>query len=132
MRDNAPMSPREGFPGPNERLNPAIPPVVMMSGREVDFFLPVVCTDRGQHKVTRLTTAVREMTGDLHMTKAMEAFSPPMGKQATPGSMMSREAYTFICPRCPRTPQVKAAKWWELVRRHAVAGAPYLDVSLID
>ncbi|SFN62646.1 hypothetical protein SAMN05216219_1513 [Mycetocola miduiensis] len=132
MRDNAVMNPHDGFPGPDERLNSAIPPVAMMSGREVDFYLPVVCTDRGQHKETRLTAAIREMNGELHMPNALEAFSPPMGKEATPGSMMSRGAYTFICPRCSRTPQIKAARWWELVRRHAVVGAQVLDVSLID
>ena len=37
----------------------------------------VVCTDRGQHKRTVLTTARRELDGGHGMNHALEWFAPP-------------------------------------------------------
>lgn len=123
---------REEWPPPYVRVRDDIALTQMVSGRDVDVFLPVVCTDRGQHKHTRLTTVIRELDGTRHMPRALEAFAPPMGAKAKPGSRMSRNAYTFICPKCGRTPQVRADRWWDIALRHAQRGLPWIDVSYVD
>lgn len=123
---------REDWPPPHERVRDDVPLTRMASGRDVDVFLPVVCTDRGQHKSTRLTTVIRELDGDRHMPRALEAFAPPMGEEAKPGSLVGRDSYTFICRRCGRTPQVRADRWWTIALRHAESALPWIDVSYLD
>lgn len=120
---------RADYPPAGERVNPDRPREFAQSGREVDFFLPVICTDRGQHKRVRLTTVIRELDGGLHMSRAFEAFAPPMGKEAEPETLVSRNAYTFVCPRCNRSPQVGRDRWWYLVREYARVAAPWVDIS---
>jgi hypothetical protein len=123
---------REAWPPPGERVRSESPREYAASGREVDFFLPVVCTDRGQHRPTRLTTVIRELDGELHMARALEAFVPPMGPDAKPRSLMSQNAYVFICRRCGRTPSVEKNRWWNLALRHARTGTRSIDVSHLD
>jgi len=102
-----------------------------MSGREVDAFLEVVCTDRGQHKRTLLTSACRELDGSHGMNHALQNFCPPRGEEAKPRSASGRDSYVFWCPRCPRTPHVQRDRWWRLVDDYIRAGLPVLDISLL-
>lgn len=103
-----------------------------MSGHEVDFFLPVVCTDRHQHPAARLTTVIRQLNGELSMSRALEAFAPPMGDEAEPATLMSRDSYTFFCKRCGRTPVVSRDRWWQLPLLMVRANISTLDVSFVD
>jgi hypothetical protein len=57
------MDEKSGKENEPERLNPAAPRQFYQSGAEADFFVFVVCTDRGQHKRMLLTTAARELGG---------------------------------------------------------------------
>lgn len=61
---------------------------------------------------------------------ALQHFAPPM-HDAEPRSMVSRGSYTFLCPKCGRTPQVKADRWWSLLDAMAEAGHDELDISLL-
>lgn len=112
------------------RLNPSEPRQFTQGGREVDFFLLVYCSDRGQHEPVLLTTARRELDGTHGMNLALRFFAPPM-YDAEPNSPMSRESYSFRCPRCRRTPRIKGAKWWSIVDDYGRAGRTELDISLL-
>ncbi|MFK0235946.1 hypothetical protein [Streptomyces vinaceus] len=92
-------------------------------------FVSIVCTDRGQHRRTRLTTA-RMRQSERGMNWPMERFAPPM-PGAEPQSFICREAYTFVCPRCTRTPQVKADKWWMLLEAVVMDHQREFDISLL-
>lgn len=120
------------WPPAGVRVREDWPTTTVGEGREVDLFLPVVCTDRGQHQHVRLTTVIREMDGTLHMPRALEAFAPPLGDWAEPGKLGSRNSYTFQCRRCSRTPVVEPARWWNIVLRHALHGFEQIDVSFLD
>ena len=48
------------------------------------------------------------------MNHALKFFAPP-DTEATERSGLALGAYVFRCPRCPRTPQVKADRWWQLL-----------------
>lgn len=112
------------------RLNPSEPRQFTQGGREVDFFLFVYCSDRGQHVPVLLTTARRELDGTHGMNNALRSFAPPMF-DAEPDRPMSRESYSFRCPRCRRTPRINAAKWWSIVEDCGRAGLTELDISLL-
>jgi hypothetical protein len=92
-------------------------------------FVAIICTDRGQHRRTRLTTA-RLRLSERGMNWPMERFSPPM-PDAKPHSFVGRESYTFVCPRCTRTPQIKADKWWMLLEAVAKERRNEFDISLL-
>lgn len=126
------MVERIEWPPAGVRVNEDVPMTVVGSTRHVDVFLPVVCTDRGAHRHLRLTTVIRELEGELHMPRAFEAFAPPMGKRARPGSLVGRSSYTFICRRCGRTPEVERNRWWNVALRHAQEGLRWIDVSYLD
>lgn len=72
----------------------------------------VVCTDRGQHKRTRLAD-VRWYAADYwRMTAPVskkQSFYPPASAEGENGS------YIFDCPRCTRTPYFARLKWVELM-----------------
>ncbi|WP_030491706.1 hypothetical protein [Micromonospora chokoriensis] len=121
----------EPAPPPASRIDPDRPRQFAQSGREVDFFLPVVCTDRGQHKRRLLTVARRELDGSGGMSSALEWFAPPMGAEAKPGSMIGKNSYIFRCPSCSRKPQINSVKWWKLVDDAVRAKLPELDLSLL-
>ena len=116
---------------PRDRLNPALPRRFTIGGREVDFFVQVVCTDQGQHKRTLLTTARRELDGQHGMNHALEYFAPPYGDDAKPNSGMGRESYVFRCPHCPRTPHIKKDRWWQAIDDLGRLGVDELDISLL-
>ncbi|WP_394615255.1 hypothetical protein JNUCC0626_36445 [Lentzea sp. JNUCC 0626] len=120
---------KDGPPVP--RIDPERCREFTMSGREVDYFMPVVCTDRGQHKRMLLTSARRELDGTHGMNHALQWFAPPMGKDAEPNSLTSKHSYIFRCPKCPRTPQVKADVWWQLVDKAVLARLDAIDISLL-
>ncbi|MFE3390598.1 hypothetical protein [Streptomyces anulatus] len=101
----------------------------MSEDNEQRIFVAIVCTDKGQHRRLRLTTA-RLHESDRGMSFALQHFAPPMAK-AAPGSMISRQSYTFICPKCRRSPQMKAEAWWQLLDAWAGAGKDELDISLL-
>lgn len=101
------------------------------AGMAKEYRVGIVCTDRGQHARFRLTMARREADGSHGMTHAFRYFASPM-RNAEPGSMMGRSSYVFRCPACPRTPQVKAARWWQLVDEMRAAGFTELDISLLS
>ncbi|WP_156301888.1 hypothetical protein [Streptomyces sp. e14] len=92
-------------------------------------FIAIVCTDKGQHRRLRLTTA-RLLPSERGMSFALEHFAPPM-RNAAPSSMVSRESYTFICPKCRRSPLIKAEAWWRLLEAWAEAGHDEFDISLL-
>lgn len=116
---------------PTSGIDPDRPQEFMQSGREVAFFLPVVCTDRGQHKRRLLTVARRELDGSGGMSSALEWFAPPMGAEAEPRSLIGRDSYIFACPSCSRKPQINRAKWWNLVDEAGRARLRELDLSLL-
>lgn len=64
------------------------------------------------------------------MNFALRYFAPP-SRDAEPRSGMARDAYLFRCPRCDRTPQIKADRWWEAVEAVVRADLDELDVSLL-
>lgn len=123
---------RPEWPPPGVRVRDDVPLTTMGSGRQVDVFLPVVCTDRGQHRHTRLTTVIRELNGERHMPRALEAFAFPMGERAKPGTLIGRDSYTFQCPKCGRTPEVQSDRWWTIALRHAEQNLRWVDVSYLD
>ncbi|MET8055838.1 hypothetical protein AB0F05_35350 [Streptomyces microflavus] len=92
-------------------------------------FVSIVCTDRGQHRRTRLTTA-RMRRSERGMNWPLERFAPPV-PDAKPQSFVCREAYTFVCPRCTRTPQVKTDKWWMLLEAVVMDHQKEFDISLL-
>jgi len=112
------------------RLNPGSPRQFFKSGHEADFFVFVVCTDRGQHKRVLLTTARRELGGGHGMNNALKNFAPP-DPDAKPGSAFGRDAYIFTCPRCPRTPHINQARWWEIIDELGRRGVGELDLSML-
>lgn len=120
------------WPPAGVRVRDDWPITIVGEGREVDLFMPVVCSNRGQHHRARLTTVIREMSGELHMPRAFEAFAPPLGDLAEEGELGSRDSYTFWCRRCSRTPVVEPIRWWNLVLRHAYEGIERIDVSFLD
>lgn len=111
------------------RLNPTAPPQYTQSGREVDFFVFVVCSDRGQHEPVLLTTARRELDGSHGMNNALRYFAPPSRDEEFPE--LSRESYKFRCPRCPRTPKINSDRWWNIVDECGRQELPTLDLSLL-
>jgi hypothetical protein len=113
------------------RLDPTRPRVFSVGGFEVDYFMWVICTDRGQHKRVLLTTARRELGGGHGMNHALRWFAPPMYEQASPHSQTGRESYAFKCPLCRRNPQLQKDRWWSLVDEMWRAGYDELDVSLL-
>ena len=118
-------------PGEPGRIDPQRPREFTRGGREVDYFVLVICTDRGQHKPILLTTARRELDGSRGMNHALRYFAPPMGNKARPESLTGRESYTFLCPLCPRTPQVRADRWWRYLDDVVRAGLDRFDISLL-
>lgn len=117
--------------GPASRINPKRRRQFNRGGQEVDYFVSVVCTDRGQHKRVLLTTARRELDGIRGMSHALQYFAPPMGDQATPGSFTGRSSYTFRCPHCTRTPQIQGERWWWLLDEIIRADGDEIDISLL-
>ncbi|MGV9426602.1 hypothetical protein ACWDO7_20235 [Streptomyces sp. NPDC003656] len=95
-----------------------------------EYRVAIVCTDKGQHARVRLTMARREADGSHGMTYAFMYFASPM-RDAKAGSMIGRNSYIFRCPACPRTPQVEATRWWQIVDEMRAAGFTELDVSLL-
>lgn len=112
------------------RLNPANPRHFTASGREVDFSVYVVCTDRGQHTRTMLSTARRELDGIHGMNHALECFAPP-DPDAKPHTATGHDAYTFWCPRCGRTPHIRSDRWWQAIDDLGRLGVDELDISLL-
>lgn len=112
------------------RINPNRPLAFLQGGTELDYFVPVVCTDRGQHKPVLLTNVRRHLDGTRGMSRALEWFAPPMA-DAAEHSMIGRESYVFRCPCCPRTPTIKAARWWDLLDALVRADGQRLDISLL-
>jgi hypothetical protein len=101
----------------------------MSEDNEERIFVAIVCTDKGQHRRRRLTTA-RLHWSDRGMSFAFQHFAPPM-RDAEPRSLVGRESYTFVCPTCQRTPQIKAEAWWRLLESWAEAGHAEFDISLL-
>jgi hypothetical protein len=113
------------------RLNPARPRQFTVGrGREVDFFVFVVCTDRGQHRRLLLTTARRELDGTHGMNAALQCFAPP-DPNAKPQTATGRDAYVFWCPGCNRTPHIGRERWWNAIDDLGRVGADELDISLV-
>ena len=112
------------------RTNPARRRQYNRAGKEHDYFLFIVCTDRGQHKRILLTTARRSLTGERGMNHALVCFAPPM-KDAEPDTLTSRESYVFRCPKCGRTPHIRNDRWWALIESAVRADLDDLDLSLL-
>lgn len=96
------------------RTNPDRPRQFNGAGEEVDYFISIVCTDRGQHERVQLTEARRMLDGQRGMNHALKWFAPPQ-RDAEPHTFLGRDSYVFRCPKCPRTPQVQRDKWWSLL-----------------
>lgn len=74
--------------------------------------MAIICTDRGQHKRTRLADVRWYADGYWHMTwpaAKRTSFRPPTNKEGEDSN------YVFDCPRCTRTPYFSRAKWVERV-----------------
>lgn len=112
------------------RVNSSLPRQFTMSGREVDYFIPIVCTDRGQHKRLQLSMARRELDGTYGMSHALQYFAPPM-RDAKEGESVSQESYIFRCAVCPRTPRINSVRWWSLVDQSITLGLDEIDISLL-
>lgn len=114
------------------RLNPDAPRQYTMSGFEVDFFVMVYCSDRGQHEPVLLTTARRELGGGHGMNHALEWFAAPATSQEEADEFnLSRSSYDFRCPRCRRNPRIDRHRWWSLIDAAAVNGLGSIDLSLL-
>ncbi len=72
----------------------------------------IVCTDRGQHKRTRLADVRWYTDGHWRMTwpaSNRQSFRPPLNDEGEHAN------YVFDCPRCSRTPYFARSKWIELI-----------------
>lgn len=65
------------------------------------------------------------------MVYALRYFAPPMGNEATPRSLTSRNAYVFRCPRCRRTPQIERSRWWSILDAVVRADFDEIDISML-
>ena len=91
--------------------------------------IAIVCTDRGQHPKVRLTTVtLSEEPPQRHMSYALRHFAPPDPK-AEPNSAISRDSYTFDCPRCARHPTIKRETWWQAMEDTRAARLDEIDLS---
>jgi hypothetical protein len=91
--------------------------------------IAIVCTDRGQHRRRRLTTAKLWPGGHIGLS-SFRGMLPNEG--ARPGDKMNRDAYRFWCPLCPRKPQIKKSRLWELLDAACQAGLAEFDLSYVD
>ncbi len=74
--------------------------------------MAIVCTDRGQHKRTRLADVRWYAHGHWRMTSPVskhQSFHPPLNRDG------QHSNYVFDCPRCARTPYFSRSKWIEIV-----------------
>ena len=82
----------------------------------------IVCTDRGQHKVTRLAHYDHLVDGTGSISGKPDSFDVNGGWHS----------YTFHCPRCTRRPACNRHTFIDTyVRRASEAGAAHLDVSYL-
>ncbi len=117
------------------------------------FTVKIICTDKGQHKRYGLARAIwdpsRGDDGDLRLTHgAVGPWLPPNGFGGPDDTEESREvqrrlrhldsddhtptdAYVFWCPGCSRTPQIKHAKFWQMIEDFVRVKVPLLDISLL-
>lgn len=109
------------------RIAPQAPRQFSVSGIEVDYFVRVICTDRGQHDCVLLTTARRDLDGTHGMSHALRWFAPPGPYEYD--SRVSHNSYEFSCPRCDRRPRITRESWWSLVDETWRVGFSELDVS---
>ena len=124
------MDEKSGKENEPERLNPAASRQFFQSGAEADFFVFVVCTDRGQHKRMLLTTARRELGCGHGMNSALQWFAPP-DPDAGAGTATGHDSYVFWCPRCTRAPHIKKERWWQTIDELGRLGIRELDISLL-
>ena len=86
-----------------------------LEGRRVNrIFVPVVCTDKGQHLRVRLATVNWWEDGSWHMTLEPSWQPPNADAEAAAsgsGTTVSRTSYGFYCLRCGRNPQITRARW---------------------
>jgi hypothetical protein len=104
-----------------------------MNEPTLEWWLPIVCTDRRRHKRTRLATVkgYRESDGSISKTMGRrDSWTPPLGDDAEPGEPFSpRSSYGFYCRRCHRNPQFRREDWWELVR-HVITETRLTELDL--
>lgn len=119
--------------------------------------IPIVCTDRRQHKRTVIAFVeawvndegerVRAMR-HLHVRRVQETSRDHWAEPYPPaldGSGESRASYQFGCPRCPRRVRIDGDRWWRSVRAWFEANAdpvvaagarasqlPDMDISLLS
>jgi hypothetical protein len=113
-----------------DRLNPTRSRQFTLGGHEIDFFVQVVCTDKGQHARTLLTTARRELGGGHGMNFALRHFAPP-DPDAKPHTAQGHDAYVFTCPRCSRAPHIGKDRWWQAIDDLGRLSVDELDISLL-
>lgn len=109
----------------------------------------IICTDRGQHKRTRLTTWVFWESDPQDASPRLRPWADrdDWTRVARPeeedvmsrlprggwhGAWSSRDSFTFRCPRCSRTPRRDRVAWLKLMEDSRRVGAPEFDVSHID
>jgi len=86
-----------------------------------DWLVTVVCTDRGQHKRTRLFDVRKVTDHDGMVRRSMTGpavsgswQSPDPAAEANAGPFSaSRSSYKFDCPRCPRHLSIDQKRWWD-------------------
>lgn len=125
--------------------------------RPEPFTVKLICTDKGQHKRYGLARAIWDPwalefgvtaeAGRLRLSHGgVGPWLPPNGFGSPGETAQTREAarearlrnvndhtpvdaYVFWCPGCNRTPQIKHAKFWQMVEDFVRVGVPLLDIS---
>jgi hypothetical protein len=125
--------------------------------RPEPFTVKIICTDKGQHKRYGLARAIWDPWVLEHGVTAEEGrmrlshggagpWLPPNGwwlpdetaqdrevhrlaRMQDPDDHTPVDAYVFWCPGCKRTPQIKHAKFWQMLEDFVRVGVPLLDIS---
>lgn len=108
-----------------DRLWPEPVDPIGPSGK-VEYRLPIVCTDRGQHDPVVITYAIRDANGWHHLTDEGSHANP--NGVAAPGAL-SRASHTFICSECPRRPRIKPQRFWDETDQRVRVGFDQFDIS---
>lgn len=99
-----------------------------------DWTLQIGCTDRGQHRWTRIATVQRTIGADGEVARTMpvrDSWTFP-DEEAVAGTGISRNSYRFVCSRCPRHWTIDRDRWWTALRAVVeTTEVAQIDLSLL-